>query len=59
MTEGATRPTAEQPPHKIFRIFLAAHAPGPLGKRLQANAGRLRATADAHDSTAQPAEALT
>ncbi|MGK5627971.1 hypothetical protein [Streptomyces sp. URMC 123] len=38
---------------------LAANSPGPLGKRLRANADRLRATADAHDTTAQPAKALT
>jgi integrase len=38
---------------------LAAHAPGPLGKRLRANAGRLRETADTHDTTAQTAEVLT
>ncbi|MEV0490514.1 hypothetical protein [Streptomyces atratus] len=38
---------------------LAAHAPGPVGKRLHANAKRLRATADAHDAAAHPAEVLT
>ncbi|MFJ5779896.1 integrase [Streptomyces sp. NPDC093094] len=38
---------------------LAAHAPQPVGKRLRANATRLRETADTHDVTAQPAEALT
>ncbi|MEV0742968.1 integrase [Streptomyces sp. NPDC050549] len=39
---------------------LAAHAPGPVSKRLRANANRLRETADTHDSTAHPAaEALT
>ncbi|WP_323183383.1 hypothetical protein [Streptomyces sp. NBC_00091] len=38
---------------------MAAAAPGPLGNRLRANSERLRATADAHDTTAQPAEALT
>ncbi|MEU2855603.1 hypothetical protein [Streptomyces syringium] len=37
---------------------LAASSPCPLGKRLRANAGRLRETADTHDATAQPAEAL-
>lgn len=38
---------------------LADHAPQPIGQRLRANASRLRATADIHDATAQPAEALT
>jgi hypothetical protein len=38
---------------------LAAHAPGPVGNRLHANARRLRETADTHDATAQPPEALT
>jgi integrase len=38
---------------------LAAHAPGPLGRRLRANADKLRTMADDHDTTAQPAEALT
>jgi hypothetical protein len=38
---------------------LAAHAPGPIGKRLHVKADRLRATADTHDATAHPAEALT
>ncbi|MGW7363091.1 hypothetical protein ACWGI8_06570 [Streptomyces sp. NPDC054841] len=38
---------------------LVGHAPHPIGKRLRANANRLRATADAHDATAQPAQALT
>jgi len=37
---------------------LAAHAPGPVARRLRAAADRDRATADAHDATAQPAEAL-
>jgi hypothetical protein len=37
---------------------LAAHAPGPVARRLRAAADRDRANADAHDSTAQPAEAL-
>nr|WP_237270437.1 integrase [Streptomyces caniscabiei] len=37
---------------------LAAAAPEPVGRRLKANAQRLRATADTHDSTARPAEAL-
>ncbi|WP_153483626.1 integrase [Streptomyces katsurahamanus] len=32
---------------------LAAASPGPLGRRLAANADRLRETADAHDATAQ------
>ncbi|MCZ4100929.1 integrase [Streptomyces sp. H39-C1] len=38
---------------------LAAHAPGPVGKRLRVNADRLRKKADTHDATAQPAESLT
>ncbi|MBY8889419.1 hypothetical protein K7472_31930 [Streptomyces sp. PTM05] len=38
---------------------LAAHAPDPIGKRLRANAARLRETAYIHDATAQTAEALT
>ncbi|MFH9438955.1 AAA family ATPase [Streptomyces rochei] len=38
---------------------LADHAPQPIGQRLRANANRLRGTADTHDATAQPAEALT
>ncbi|MFJ5730798.1 hypothetical protein [Streptomyces paradoxus] len=38
---------------------LAAHAPGPVGERLHANANRLRSTADIHEATAQPAEAIT
>lgn len=38
---------------------LAASTPGPLGKRLRANADRLRTTADAHDATAEPCETLT
>lgn len=38
---------------------LATATPGPLGKRLRLNADKLRATADAHDATAQPAKALT
>ncbi|MFH8379107.1 integrase [Streptomyces cyaneofuscatus] len=38
---------------------LAAHAPGPVSKRLRANASRLRETADTHDNTAHPAEART
>ncbi|MEU5668427.1 integrase, partial [Streptomyces longwoodensis] len=38
---------------------LADHAPQPIGQRLHANANRLRGTADTHDATAQPAEALT
>lgn len=37
----------------------AAHTPEKLAKRLHLNANKLRATADAHDSTAQFAEALT
>ncbi|MFC7940221.1 integrase [Streptomyces sp. NPDC057387] len=37
----------------------AAHAPGPVSKRLRANANRLRETADTHDATAHSAEALT
>ncbi|MEV6994558.1 integrase [Streptomyces sp. NPDC093228] len=38
---------------------LAAHSPGPVSKRLRANANRLRETADTHDTTAHTAEALT
>ncbi|MFH8411302.1 integrase [Streptomyces sp. NPDC018019] len=38
---------------------LATHSPGPLGQRLRANADKLRAIADTHDSAAQSAEALT
>lgn len=38
---------------------LAARAPGPVAKRLRANADRLRETADTHDATAQSIEALT
>ncbi|MEU2874607.1 hypothetical protein ABZ769_36415 [Streptomyces olivoreticuli] len=38
---------------------LAAHTPEPVGKRLRSNANQLRATAEAHDTTVQPAEALT
>ncbi|WP_030651368.1 MULTISPECIES: hypothetical protein [Streptomyces] len=37
----------------------AAHAPGPVSKRLRANANRLRETADTHDATAHSAEART
>jgi integrase len=37
---------------------LAAHAPGPVARRLRAAAGRDRVAADAHDATAQSAEAL-
>ncbi|WP_435877691.1 integrase [Streptomyces anulatus] len=37
---------------------LAAWAPVPVGRRLTANAARLRETAEAHDATAQPREAL-
>ncbi|WP_426570573.1 integrase [Streptomyces canus] len=37
---------------------LAAHAPSPVGKRLRANADKLRRAADTHDATAQTAEAL-
>ncbi|MET9656798.1 integrase [Streptomyces sp. NPDC006510] len=37
----------------------AAHAPGPVSKRLRANANRLRETADTHCATAHSAEALT
>lgn len=36
---------------------LAAYSPGPLGKRLRHNAGKLRTIADTHDATARPAEA--
>ncbi|MGW0770289.1 hypothetical protein [Streptomyces sp. NPDC002676] len=38
---------------------LAAHAPGPVSKRLRANADKLRAAADTHDATAQTVEAPT
>lgn len=38
---------------------LAAPAPGPIAKRLKANAAQLPATASAHDTTAPSAEALT
>ncbi|MGW9185987.1 integrase [Streptomyces rubiginosohelvolus] len=38
---------------------LAAAFPGPLGKRLRANADKLRTIADTHDATAHSAEALT
>ncbi|MEU8712789.1 integrase [Streptomyces sp. NPDC048663] len=38
---------------------LAANAPEPVARRLRDNADRLRATADAHDATAQPSGALT
>jgi hypothetical protein len=38
---------------------LAAHAPGPVSKRLRTNASKLRSAADTHDATAQSAEALT
>ena len=37
---------------------LAAHAPGPIARRLRAAAGRDRADADLHDTTAQPAQVL-
>ena len=37
---------------------LAAHAPAPIARRLRAAAGRDRAAADAHGTTAQPAEVL-
>ncbi|MFJ8348226.1 integrase [Streptomyces sp. NPDC094153] len=37
----------------------AAHTPEKLARRLRGNADKLRAIADAHDATAQPAEALT
>ncbi|WP_063784834.1 hypothetical protein [Streptomyces rimosus] len=35
---------------------LATHTPEPIGKRLPTNAGQLRATADAHNAAAHPAE---
>ncbi|MFJ9034817.1 hypothetical protein ACIRQP_41675 [Streptomyces sp. NPDC102274] len=35
---------------------LAASAPAPVGRRLTANAARLRDTADTHDATAQSAK---
>ncbi|MER6951094.1 hypothetical protein ABT294_44480 [Nonomuraea sp. NPDC000554] len=38
---------------------LAARTPGPLSRRLRANADRLRKIADTHNATAQTAEALT
>lgn len=38
---------------------LAAHVPDLVSKRLRAKADRLRKTADTHDATAHPAEALT
>jgi hypothetical protein len=38
---------------------LASWAPDRIAKRLRANANQLRAAADAHDTTAQTAEALT
>ncbi|MET8028963.1 hypothetical protein [Streptomyces avermitilis] len=34
-------------------------SPEKVAKRLRVNANNLRATADAHDATAQTAEALT
>ncbi|MFJ8025561.1 hypothetical protein [Streptomyces sp. NPDC096311] len=37
----------------------ADHAPTPVGTRLRSHANRLRVTAQAHDTTAQSAEALT
>ncbi|MET9663398.1 hypothetical protein [Streptomyces sp. NPDC006510] len=37
----------------------AAHAPNPVGKRLKANADRLRTIADTHGATARTAEELT
>jgi len=37
---------------------LAEHAPAPIAKRLRVAADRDRAAADAHDTTAQPAEDL-
>ncbi|MFD9758812.1 integrase [[Kitasatospora] papulosa] len=37
---------------------LAATSAGPLGRRLKANADRLRETADTHDNTAQTAKAI-
>ncbi|MET9971046.1 hypothetical protein ABZZ80_35385 [Streptomyces sp. NPDC006356] len=39
--------------------YMAAAAPEKIAKRLRRNADNLRATADAHDATAQTAEALT
>lgn len=36
---------------------LAAHAPEPVGRRMRANADRLRETAETHDATAHRAEA--
>lgn len=38
--------------------LLAAAAPGPVGRRLHANADRLREIADTHDATAQTAKAI-
>ncbi|MEU5959073.1 hypothetical protein [Streptomyces sp. NPDC047525] len=37
---------------------LATRVPGPIAKRLMANAAQLRATADTHDTTAESVEAL-
>lgn len=37
---------------------LATRAPGPIAKRLMANAAQLRVTADTHDTTAASVEAL-
>ncbi|KOV63029.1 hypothetical protein ADL00_23500 [Streptomyces sp. AS58] len=37
---------------------LAVAAPGPVGRRLHANADRLREIADTHDATAQTAKAI-
>ncbi|MER6105603.1 hypothetical protein ABT115_25720 [Streptomyces sp. NPDC001832] len=39
--------------------YFANHAPGPIARKLRANAARLRETADAHDATAQSIKALT
>jgi hypothetical protein len=38
---------------------LAAHAPGPISKRLRTNAGQLRDMADTHDAAAHSGEVLT
>ncbi|MFJ8510417.1 integrase [Streptomyces avermitilis] len=38
---------------------LAASAPGPVSRRLKANANRFRTMADTHDTTAQSVKALT
>ncbi|MCU7705097.1 integrase [Streptomyces albidoflavus] len=39
--------------------YFADHSPGPIARKLQANAARLRETAATHDDIAQSIEALT